>query len=395
MQHYLPKLTENQRRWARFGGVVIGFVLIAWLAYVLRNVLTLLAIAFALAYILNPVIVFFEQRGVRRVATITTLYVIGFIAFGFGVAILGTLAEAQVRDVVTNVPEKLADLQAWAVEHYPRFGNSATVADPNRPEASIDSQTRQQFAEWFRAQMPSAASGVGLASRIFSSASAFFTALAMIPMFAFFFMLQYDAFLRTIREHLPSAWRPTVTRIAQLIDDKTAEFFRVRLVICFLVGLLSGVGWLVVGVPYSLPFGAIAGVLNLVPFMSIGLFPVILIATWSEHAVSGWLMPVAGAMAVFGIVQAIESFMLYPWLSAQTESKLHPVTTIVALLIGAELAGALGMLLSIPIASTLKAVAEEYWLPEINRLANRSAAPEDKPPPDEPTDSSATENRDE
>lgn len=389
MQHYLPELTEGQKRWARFLGLVAGILLAAWIAYILRNVLTLLAISFALAYIFNPIITTFERRGMQRVTIIATMYVIGFVAVGFGLAILGTLAEAQVREVVTNIPEYAADLQIWLAENYPKLSGISTPvsADPNAVEngqatSEATEAARTQFVEWVRSQMPTAAGGASIASQVFSSATSFFTALALIPMFTFFFMLQYESFLSTIREHLPAAWRPTVIRVAELADDKTAEFFRVRLVICFLVGLLSGIGWLIVGVPYSLPFGALAGLLNLVPFMSIGMFPLVLIATWAEHASTGWLMPVTGALVVFGVVQAIESFILYPYLSAQTESKLHPVTTIVALVIGGELAGALGMLLSIPITSTLKAVGEEYWMPEIKRLASRNAEAAEAPPPE-------------
>ncbi|RMF74919.1 MAG: AI-2E family transporter, partial [Planctomycetota bacterium] len=79
------------------------------------------------------------------------------------------------------------------------------------------------------------------------------------------------------------------------------------------------------------------------------------------------------------VVQAIESFLLTPLIESRS-SGLHPVTTVVALLIGGKLAGLLGMLLAIPIASTLKSLGAEWVLPEVRRLAKRAAAGEPPPP---------------
>ena len=125
-----------------------------------------------------------------------------------------------------------------------------------------------------------------------------------------------------------------------------------------------------VGIPYSLPLGALAGRLNLVPFMSLLALPPALVLSYLEAAQNdtNWVLPVLLAMGVYMAVQALESFVLTPCIEARS-SGLHPITTVVALLIGATWAGLLGMLLAIPIASTLKVFAVEYVLPEIRRLA--------------------------
>ena len=119
----------------------------------------------------------------------------------------------------------------------------------------------------------------------------------------------------------------------------------------------------------------LAGLLNLVPFMSLLALPLALISAYFgavQAALPGevvnWTMPVLLAMAVYMAVQAIESFILTPLIESRS-SGLHPVTTVVALLIGGQWAGLLGMLLAIPIASTVKALAAQFLLPEIRRLA--------------------------
>jgi predicted PurR-regulated permease PerM len=71
-------------------------------------------------------------------------------------------------------------------------------------------------------------------------------------------------------------------------------------------------------------------------------------------------------------VQTLDSFVLSPYILGRS-SGLHPVTTLAVLLIGGQVAGLLGMLLAIPVASTLKTLAAEFVLPEIRRLAGRPA----------------------
>ncbi len=374
MKDYLPPLSENAQRWARFLALIAGAVLLVWLCRMLYGVLTLLAVSFALAYILNPVISVIERRGFKRLTALVGLYIVGFILVTFSVLLLGTAAEIQIRNLVDSLPGYIESTQAWITDTYPGLLDA-----PATTQATSDHEADSLMAQWLRGQAPSAWSKVSLAGQVFSSISSLLTALILIPMFAFFFLWQFDAMVAAVRDHLPAAYRPTIVHTVKLIDEKTAEFFRGRAVVCVIVGLLTGIGWLVVGVPYSLPFGAAVAVLNLVPFLPMAVLPPVLLVTYA-HSPDTWAAPVALAMVVFVVVQGLESFVLYPYFSART-SGLHPVTTIVALLIGAEVAGLLGMLLSIPIASTLKALGGEYVLPEIKRLA---ASPDATDPPEPP-----------
>jgi predicted PurR-regulated permease PerM len=197
------------------------------------------------------------------------------------------------------------------------------------------------------------------------------TAIILVPVYAFFFMLHFNTIVKAVHDHIPQAYRPTVVRVVTTIDNSVSSFFRGRLLVAALVGLLNGVGWFIVGVPYSLALGAAAGILQLVPFMGVIVLPFALILAYAEAPPGAWLMPVVLAFSVYMIVQAIESFVIAPYVDARS-SGLHPVTTIVVLMIGAELSGLLGMLISIPLASTIKSLGMEYVMPEVRRLAGFS-----------------------
>jgi hypothetical protein len=98
--------------------------------------------------------------------------------------------------------------------------------------------------------------------------------------------------------------------------------------------------------------------------------PPALILTYlsAVQASTPWAVPLLLVFAVYVAVQAIESFILSPVIESRSNG-LHPVTVVVALLIGSQIAGLLGMLLAIPVASTLKSLGAIYVLPEIRRLA--------------------------
>jgi len=104
----------------------------------------------------------------------------------------------------------------------------------------------------------------------------------LLPMYAFFFLLHFNTMVRAIHEHLPDRYRATIERVVTTIDRSIANFFRGRLIICLLVGTLTAIGWTIVRVPYPLPLGAMAGILTLVPFMSVLALPPAMILAYAS-----------------------------------------------------------------------------------------------------------------
>ncbi len=353
MNEYLPRLSEPTRRWLRFGALLAAAAALLWLAGLLRGVLTPIAAALALAYILNPAVTRLEHYSIRRVVSVS----VGLAAVLTLAALLLLAGALQVIELIQQAPRYARDLYAWWQATFPHL---RLVMD----EALLSQAGEAAQAQALTAAQSLAAGLPGAFSRLVS----WLTALVLLPVYSFFFLLYFNNIVRTIREHLPAVYRPTILHIASTIDRCMADFFRGRLLIAVLVGALSGLGWLAAGVPYGLAFGAISIPLQLVPFMGILILPPVLLVTYLEAPGGAWFWPVLLAFGVYMAVQVLESFVLTPYVYAHS-SGLHPITTVVALLAGAELAGVLGMLLSIPVASTLKSLAQEYLMPEVRRLA--------------------------
>jgi predicted PurR-regulated permease PerM len=433
MRDYLPPISEGGWRWVRFGAVVVAAVGLIWLIISLQAVFTPLVVGLTLAYILNPVVNLLQHRGLGRLAAVTLVFVgAGVIALSLGLW-LAVIVYQQTTTFATALPRYVEQTETWLQETYPGFMQQFEPAPPevtatpeqfrtwlaahdpaiydrwsvaNEPDwtvsdhlawlAATDPSAYEQleaelgkpppgpghrFAAWLQQNAGLAqqgAAGLATVGNALLGLTGLLTLAVLIPMYTFFFLLQFDPLIRTVRDYLPGTWRPVIVQTVKLIDEKTADFFRGRLIVCALVGVLTGVGWFIVGVPYSLAFGLAVGVLNLVPFLPMIMLPPVLLATYVHVPPNeSWVIAVTLATGVFAVVQGIESFLLYPYFSARS-SGLHPVTTIVALLIGGEVAGLLGMLLSIPVASTLKSLGSQYLLPEIRRLA--AEKPEDQTP---------------
>ena len=404
MDGYLPILTERGRRWARFLGLIALAALLCWIAVVLRRVLTPVVAAMALAYILNPLITLIEKRyQVRRAFSIGCGLVL-LIIIG---AILLLAASIQIVQFAGNVPYYTQQTMGWIDQTIPGLLEPVR-AQPDKPEsqlkdeslddnssddtatqAATQTQPSDEKSAAQRAQLLKLASQHGIAlgqaalgyiTNLLSDLFYWLSLIVLLPLYTFFFLLNFNTITATIHDHLPADYRPTIVRVVQTIDSAISSFFRGRLLICMAVGLLTGFGWLGLGlfgihVPYNLALGVLVGILNLVPFMSVLGLPPAIILTFidADAADENWLVAISAVFIVYAIVQAIESFVLTPTIGAKAAG-LHPVTTVIVLMIGGQLIGFLGMLLAIPLASTLKSLFAEYLLPEIRRLAKAEPA---------------------
>lgn len=366
MDAYLPRLSEDGKRWARFFGLLLVLVAAGCLIYMLMGVLTPVVAGLAIAYICNPAVTWAERRyHVPRVAIIATGLTL-ILLFAAALLLLGVL---QVIGLAESVDSYVDQTTEWLRMTFPGI-------------VEVDRQDVQSFASQY---------GFALGGFIVHSlqsllgGAAYWTTFAiLLPLFAFYFLLEFNEMVAWVRGHIPARFRDTVLEISATIDRSMSNFFRGRVIVCAIIGVLSGVGWALVGVKHSLLLGALAGVLNLVPFMSILALPLALLAAYvGVESGQSWFLPIVLTTAVFVAIQAIESFLLTPLIESQS-SGLHPVTTVVALMVGGQLAGMLGMLLSIPLTSTLQSLAGRYLLPEVRRLAREK--PEQTAPAETPDD---------
>jgi predicted PurR-regulated permease PerM len=151
--------------------------------------------------------------------------------------------------------------------------------------------------------------------------------------------------------------REQTLAVFERIEAKVSAWLWGRIVASAVVGILIFLGLYLLGVPYAFTLGVLAGVLNLIPFIGplIAAVPAVLLA------LSQSLIAAVGVIALYIIVnQVIEGFVLTPLLM-QKALNLNPFILLVAFLIGAKLAGLLGVIMALPAAAIISVLVEEYF----------------------------------
>ena len=401
-----PQRGEHRRRLIRWGVVLLGLLLLVLLAAHLEEVTTPFLLGLLVAYVLDPLVVAAERRGVRRDAAVVVLFAAVLLLCAVGLAALSLFVARGVEDLAhTLVGERLLDLddpddrarleQARAAlqeegpEAPPVAAENGRLyldldrdgqRDPGLVELSVERaggllagwlgpETRAQLREQVKgsaAGLLRAASEVGEGVKgSLQRASLFLSYVLLVPLYTFFLLHSLPQLRVAVRDHLPGAYRERILSVAQDIDRQVAAFFRGKLMVALLKGLVTGLGLLLVGVPFGPLVGLIAGVLSVVPLAG----PVVggalaLLLSWQPE---GWLTQALLVLLVFGVAEVVEG-VAQPVILGR-EVGLSPLTLILALFAFGHLFGLLGVLLAVPIACVVKVLFLELLLPEIQALA--------------------------
>lgn len=352
------QVSPTRRRYQALLVAAAVAVAAAYLAYQARAVFTPLLAALAIAYIFNPLVSFIERPRIPRLAIIVALYAIlaGVITLLILLLVLPAIDQVlDLPDWIKGLAENqnVKPLLAYVKEHYPAQVHEL-VTTAQETLAAYAGQTIQH-----------AAAAIGA---IAGSMLTFVNLLILVPLYTFFFLWRFDRVVNFLGELIPEPGRNRVVVVAKQIDRTLASFFRGRLVVCTIVGIATAIGYMFADVPFALALGLLIGVLNLVPLLAaiVGL-PITIVLCVVAHA--DVIHPLY-ALIAFTLVQILDNFVLSP-LQGKAVG-LHPITTVVVLLIGSEMAGLFGLLLAIPAAAIIKILFREFVLPELTALGATS-----------------------
>jgi len=341
------------------------FLLLLW---ALGNVMLPFLVGGAIAYFLDPVADRLERAGLSRVgATVTISLVALLIAVLLILAIIPTLIQ-QLTGLINAAPEIAQRLQGFLVERFPELSDSTSTMR----------QTLAQIASAIQAK------GGQLAETLLSSAMSLVSAvifIVVVPVVAFYMLLDWDHMVSKIDSLLPRDHAPTIRRLGQEINAVLAGFVRGQLSVCLLLGTFYSIALMVAGLQFGLIVGAIAGAITFIPYvgslvggaLAIGLA---LFQFWGD-----WVS-IAIIAGIFAAGQFIEGNILTPKLVGNSVG-LHPVWLLFALSAFGSLFGFVGMLVAVPVAAALGVFArfgiQQYQSSLLYKgYAGRPAAPEAK-----------------
>jgi predicted PurR-regulated permease PerM len=245
-------------------------------------------------------------------------------------------------------------------------------AEPAGSKAAADDVPDFNPTAWIRAEVQTMVQGFRSGDRTalhkatdaFKRVTYWLAVIVLIPTYGYFFSLNLPLVSRVILDHVPQAHRERTLRILAEINQVVGAFFRGRIAICVMLGILAGVGFAIAHVPSWLVLAGIMGIATAIPLAAIFVMVPVCLLLYLSGADS-WQYVAVGV--TYLAVQGLEPVLVAVIMGAGVE--MHPVILIVAILAFHALFGAAGALLAVPLAATARILLREFLYPQVRRMA--------------------------
>lgn len=330
----------------RLSGVLIPFF-VAWLA----------------AYLLYPIVCFFQykcrlrSRALSIIVTLTS--VVGLLVTVCSLLISPLVGELeQVQTIIVTYlqsDEQIAELQQ-VVQRF--FEDNINVRTLQKYITMAD------FTSVVREAVPS------LLSFLSGSINALlgFIASLIAVMYMFFILMDYENMNRGFLHIFPLSRRHFIRGMLHDVERGMNSYFRGQALVALCVGILFATGFVIIDFPMAIALGLFIGLLNLVPYLQvIGLLPTILLAFLKSYDTGQnfWLI-MLGAILVFVIVQSIQDWILVPRIMGHVTG-MNAAVILLSLSVWGSLLGFIGLIIALPLTSLITSYYRRYILHERDR----------------------------
>ncbi|MEB3101997.1 AI-2E family transporter [Ferviditalea candida] len=308
----------------------------------LRAVLAPFLIAMIISYMLNPIVRLLNERKVPRTVAVLLIYAVFITSVTVIMLNLIPMFMKQLKELNEHMPQLTMKAQNW----YDGINRNKLLPDSiregiNRSLINMENQISRSVSKFV--------------NEIGSTLNMLFVAF-IIPFLAFYMLKDYQLIEKTALAVVPQAHRKKTIRLLIDIDTALGNYIRGQLLVCLIVGILSYIGYRLIGMPYPLLLASLVAIFNIIPYLGpfFGAAPAILMA--STISMKMVLMVVIVNM----VVQILEGNVVSPQVVGRT-LHMHPLMIIFALLVGGELAGVIGLILAVPLFAVMKVILQHVY----------------------------------
>ena len=339
---------------------IIAVVGIVMLLQRLSAVLLPFFLAWLLAYLLFPLVKFFQYRchfHYRILGIFSAFLIVAGALTGLFFLMIPPMIEESMRvkdlllayvandSFMSNIPNMIEE---FIHEHVSTEDIKALI-------------TQEGFIDTLKQTVPKLWKVISQSFDILSSVFS----LTMMLLYTLFILLDYEQFSSGWVRMLPQRYRRIAINIVSDVGDGMNKYFRGQGLVAFSVGVLFSIGFLIIDFPMAIGLGMFIGLLNMVPYLQlIGFIPAILLAVIkaSETGQSFWLI-MLGVIIVFAVVQVIQDTILTPKIMGKVMG-LNSAIILLSLSIWGSLLGILGMIIALPSTTLLITYYQKYIVKE-------------------------------
>lgn len=318
----------------------IFIILLFWLAYYLWDIVLVVIASVVIASAFEPIIQWFTDRRIPRTIGVLLVYAGAVLIFAgtFYFLLIPLLSELQV--FMVSLPNYIGTFSTVpsAITDTTGFGSSVSGLFNSLPITEIIARVNNVVQALSQ-------NALSAASVVLGGAFSF----ALIFVLSFYFSVQVGGITNFIKTITPINNRKYVVSLWNRTEQKIGLWLQGQLLLGVIVAVLTYLGLTILGVEHALLLGFLAGMFELIPLFGpfLALIPAMAVAF-----VDGGLTTTLFVIGFYLIVQQFESQLIYP-LVVKKVVGVPPIISILALVIGAKLAGFLGIILAVPVATIL------------------------------------------
>jgi len=325
----------------------------------LSGVLLPFFVAWLVAYLLYPIVRFFQYRcrlRFRIAAIVVTLVLVFGVVVGAGLLLIPPIISEISR--LVGIGTDFLNTQAQDSNLSVKIREWLSEVDFKQMEQQLSLQDISSFLQERVPQFFSLVTG---------SVRALLNLVASLItiIYLFFILMDYEKMSAGLKRMIPPRQRPFVETLFNDVSEGMNRYFRGQSLIAFLVGIMFSIGFCIIGFPLAIPLGLFIGVLNLVPYLQVvGFIPAILLALLKSYETGQnfWGIFLAGVI-VFCVVQAIQDWILTPRIMGH-EMGLNGAVILLALSVWGTLLGFIGMIIALPLTTLIISYYKRYVLHE-------------------------------
>jgi predicted PurR-regulated permease PerM len=320
----------------------VALVVVIALLVLLKGILLPFVAGMAIAYMLDPICDRLEAAGTSRTLATTIVTAVFAIIVILLLLLIVPLMVQQAVDFLSSLPDLVSRAYRRLEPYYMQL------------QQRLDLPAPEELTQIVRERFGSALTWLAnILQQVVGQGLAFANLLSLIfitPVVTFYLLRDWDRLITKVDELLPRDHATVIRAQAGLVDQTLAGFARGQSMVCLILALFYSVTLMIVGLPFGIIIGLIAGLLTFIPYVGSLTGFVVSVAVAFGHY-DDWYM-VALVAIIFILGQAVEGNFLTPKLVGDRVG-LHPVWVIFALLAGGALFGFVGLLLAVPLAAVI------------------------------------------
>ncbi|MFD1954638.1 AI-2E family transporter [Paenibacillus thailandensis] len=309
-------------------------------------------------YLLNPVVDYMERKGIKRGYSILALYLLILAVLVLLIVAVVPFIGDQVTELINNIPVYTVQLEELVESLLGSQMLGQLLAQFDLNLAGLTSDFSRQVTDILQNSWSTIRGFVGAVTEIVLS-------IVTVPLILFYLLKDGKRLPGYMIGFLPTKLRGRSGRVLKDMNHQISTYIRGQIIVSFCIGVLLYIGYVIIGLKYSLVLAVIAAFTAVIPYLgpAIAITPALIVAVVTSPVM------LLKMIVIWTIVQLIEGKFISPQIMGKS-LQVHPITILFVILTSGHLFGIVGVILAVPGYAVLKVIVTSLfeWFKARSRL---------------------------